>query len=52
MVAELEQVDEIDESECHVEKLNAKEVILRESVEFNIPNCRWKSENLSEEIRF
>ena len=32
MVADLEQVDEIDESEFHAEKLNAKEVILHKLV--------------------
>ena len=42
MVADLQQVDEMDESEFHAEKLNAREVTLH----------RGNSEHLLEEIRF
>ena len=44
MVVDLEQVGEMDASEFHAEKLNAKEVILHKLVKVKNPNRRWNSE--------
>ena len=52
LVADLEQVDVMEESEFRAEKLNAKEVILHKMVTFYFPNRSCSSENLLEEIRF
>ena len=40
MVADLEQVDEMDASELHAEKLNAKEVILHKLVKIYMPKSQ------------
>ena len=44
MVVDLEKVGEMDASEFHAEKLNAKEVRLHKLVKVKNANRRWNSE--------
>ena len=52
MVAVLEQVDEMDASEFHVEKLYAKEMVLHKLVKKNNLRRTWNIEKILEEISF
>ena len=43
VVADLEQLDKVDASEFHAERLSAKEVISPKFVKMFFPSRRWKS---------
>ena len=50
MVADIEELEEMDASELHARRLNAKEVLTPQiSGELHFPGRRWKSQNLMEE---
>ena len=47
MVADIEDLEEMDASELHARRLNAKEVLTPMKSEiFHIPSRRWNSQNL------
>ena len=47
MVADIEELEEMDASELHGRRLNAKELFTHQNGEtFHIPVSRWNSTNL------
>ena len=51
-VADIEELEEMDASELHARRLNAKELLTpQRSGNFHIPNRRWNSQNLWREQR-